>query len=82
LRSLRATPFMAAILPAPDEAAIAPLVQMRNAGLGVLAVVVDSEPFSMSDSGRAQKLAATLEASGVNARVLGREKEWEKKLMD
>jgi len=83
LRGLRATQFVAALLPFPDEAAIAPLIELQRQGIGVLAVIIDPAPFLPLEWGgtrRAQTMAATLAASGLSVRVIGDEPDWERTL--
>ena len=83
LRGLRATTFVAAVLPSPDAAAIAPLVELKNQGLGVLAVVIDPNPFlpyGWGTSGKANEVAGALKARGVSVCVIGDEQDWESTL--
>jgi len=84
LRAVRSTTFVAALLTAPDEAAVEPLVELHRFGLGVLAVVVDPARFLPGEaggaSGTAQSIAATLTAAGVTVRVIGNEPDWERTL--
>jgi len=80
LRAARSTTFVAALLTAPDEAALEPLIELRRFGLGVLAVVIDPARFLPGASGKAESLAAALAANGVEARVIGTEPDWEKTL--
>ena len=79
LQSL-ATTFVAAILTAPDQAVVEPLVELRRSGLSVLAVVIDPAPFLSAGENRpGQVEAATggLAAGGVSVRVIGGEPDWE-----
>ena len=83
LRGLRATSFVAAVLPSPDAAAIAPLVELKNQGLGVLAVVIDPNPFlpyGWGQSNQAEAVAGVLRAAGVEVVVVGNEPDWEETL--
>jgi uncharacterized protein (DUF58 family) len=78
-----ATTFVAAILTAPDHAAVAPLVELRCDGLGVLAVLIDPAPFlpeGGEPSTHAEVVAGTLVAGGVSVRVIGSEPDWERTL--
>ena len=77
--------FVAAILPAPDAAVLAPLADLRRAGLGVVAVLIDAAPFLPGADGHAfgveaRRLAAELESTGVETRLLGAEPDWERVL--
>jgi uncharacterized protein (DUF58 family) len=84
LRRLRATSFVAALLTAPDEAAIAPLIELKNQGLGVLAVIIDPNPFlpyGWSQTLKAASVASALRASDVPVRVIGNEPDWEQTLV-
>ena len=83
LRAARSTTFVAALLTAPDEAAVEPLVGLHRFGLGVLAVVVDPTRFLPGEAGgsnRAQSIASALTAAGVTVRVIGNEPDWERTL--
>lgn len=77
----RSTPFLAAILTAPDTAAIDPLLEARRAGLGVLAIVIDPTPFG-GPPGDMPKIEAALSIAGVPTRIIGDEPEWEKILAE
>ncbi len=81
LRGLRATVFVAALLPAPDDAAIAPLIELKKQGVSVLAVLIDPSPFAPEYAGRSQSLAGALSAGGVAVRVIGAEPDWEHSLV-
>jgi uncharacterized protein (DUF58 family) len=75
-----ATTFVAAILTAPDWAAIEPLVELRRSGLSVLAVVIDPAPFLSEGEGQPNQvegLVGGLAAGGVSVRVIGGEPDWE-----
>ena len=82
LRGLRATQFVAALLIVPDEAAIAPLVELHHQGVGVLAVIIDPTPFMPIAWGGTHRapdvVAATLAADGIRTRVIGDEPDWER----
>ena len=85
LRGLRAASasFVAAVLPAPDIAAVAPLVELKHQGLGVLAVVIDPNPFlpdGRDPSHIADEMAGALTAHEVEVRVIGNEPDWERTL--
>jgi uncharacterized protein (DUF58 family) len=83
LRGLRATSFVAAILPSPDEGAIAPLVELKRLGLGVLAVVIDPNPFlpdGWGKSGKANAVAGVLKMNDVSVCVIDDEPDWERTL--
>lgn len=83
LRGLRATQFVAALFTVPDEASIAPLIELQRQGVGVLAVVIDPVPFLPVEWGgtrRAQEVAATLAAEGISTRLIGDEPNWERTL--
>jgi uncharacterized protein (DUF58 family) len=78
-----ATTCVAAILTAPDQAAVAPLVELRREGLDVLAVVIDPAPFLSEDesrSGQVEDVAGSLKAGGVSVRMVGGEPDWERTL--
>lgn len=77
LRSSRSTPFLAALLTAPDVAVIDPLIEARRAGLGVLAIVIDPTPFG-GPTADVPQLEAALLTAGVPVRVIGAEPEWER----
>ena len=79
LQSL-ATTFVAAILTAPDQAAVETLVELHRSGLSVLAVVIDPAPFlseNEDQSGQVEDVAGGLAAGGVSVRVIGGEPDWE-----
>ena len=85
LRRLPPGTFVAAILPAPDPHVLAPLTDLRRAGLGVLAVLIDPTPFLSGAEGHAygveaRRLAAELESSGIETRLLGAAPDWERVL--
>jgi uncharacterized protein (DUF58 family) len=83
LYNLRATPFVAALFPAPDAAAVAPLTQLRALGVGVLAVVIDPNSFlslELESTEEAQSVAGALRAGDVAVRVIGAEPDWEQTL--
>ncbi len=83
LRGLRATSFVAAVLPSPADDAIAPLIELKNQGLGVLAVVIDSNPFlpdGWEKSGKANEVAGALKTNDVSVCVIGDEPDWERTL--
>lgn len=75
----RSTPFLAALLTAPDPSAIDPLLEARRAGLGVLAIVIDPTAFG-GPFGDVSRMEAALLTAGVPTRVIGAEPEWEKVL--
>jgi len=78
-----ATQGVAAILTAPDQAAVEPLVELRRSGLGVLAVVIDPAPFLPEGSNLPDQVEAVtgmLAAGGVSVRVIGGEPDWERTL--
>jgi uncharacterized protein (DUF58 family) len=52
------TTFVAAILTAPDQDAALPLVELRRAGLGVLAVMIDPAPFLPEGNAPSGQIAA------------------------
>lgn len=79
LRGSRSTPFLAALLTAPDPSAIDPLLEARRMGLGVLAIVIDPAPFG-GPFGDVPGTEAALLTAGVPTRVIGAEPEWEKVL--
>jgi hypothetical protein len=61
------------------------LVDLRRAGLAVLAVVIDPAPFLAGEAGHAygieaRRLAAELESAGIVARLVGAEPDWERTL--
>jgi uncharacterized protein (DUF58 family) len=77
--------FVAAILTAPDRAAVESLVELRRSGLSVLAVVIDPAPFlleSESRSSQAENVVGELAAGGVSVRVIGGELAWERTLCE
>jgi hypothetical protein len=77
------TTCIAAILTAPDQAAVAPLVELRRSGLGVLAIVIDPAPFLSEGDGRSgavDDVVGALVARGVSVRVIGGESDWERTL--
>ena len=77
------TTFMAAILTAPDGAAVEPLIELRRSGLSVLAVVIDPTPFfsgAQLSPGQVDAVAGPLVAGGVSVRVVGPEPDWERTL--
>jgi uncharacterized protein (DUF58 family) len=78
LSSPRPTRFLVAILTAPDEATIDPLLDVHRVGLGVLAVIVDPAPFTDVETHAAQTLAGRLASHGIEARVIGAEPDWER----
>jgi len=85
LRRLPPGTFVAAILPAPDRDVLAPLADLRRAGLGVLAVLIDPAPYVSGPDGHAygieaRRLAAELESAGLETRLLGAEPDWERVL--
>jgi uncharacterized protein (DUF58 family) len=83
LRGLRATSFVAAVLSSPDDAAAAPLIELKNQGLGVLAVVIDPNPFLPYGWGKSDKagaVAGALKANNVSVCVIGGEPDWEETL--
>ena len=85
LRRLPPGTFVAAILPAPDPDVLAPLADLRRAGLGVLAVLIDPAPFLVGADGHAygveaRRLAAELESTGIETRLLGAAPDWERVL--
>jgi uncharacterized protein (DUF58 family) len=80
LRGLHSSVFVAALLPAPDHAAVAPLMELKAQGVTVLAVVIDPAPFAPEWAGEAQRLAGALSAGGLNVRVIGGEPDWERAL--
>jgi uncharacterized protein (DUF58 family) len=87
LRRLPPGGFAAAILPAPDPGVLAPLADLRWTGLSVLAVIVDPAAFMPADAGyafgiEARRLAAELESSGIAARLVGSEPDWERALAE
>jgi len=79
----RAAPavFVAALLPSPDEAAGAALIELKQQGPEVLAVLIDPAPFAPDLVGQAAALAGALRASGVAVRVLGGLPDWERDLV-
>jgi uncharacterized protein (DUF58 family) len=79
LSLLGASPFVAAILTAPDEAAASALAELHHRGQGALAVVIDPAPFGGA-AGQAQTLAGQLSLAGVEVRVIGAEPNWEELL--
>lgn len=81
VRGLPPTVFLAALLPAPDEAAVAPLVGLKRQGVEVLAVLIDPADLAPGWMGRAEQTAGALRAGGVNVRVLGGEPDWERALV-
>mgnify|MGYP001164516223 CR=1 FL=1 len=81
LGRLGAAVFVAALLPAPDEAAAPALIGLRRLGAEVLAVLIDPAPFVPAQAGRAAGLAASLRAAGVSVRVIGDEPDWERTLV-
>ena len=87
LRRLAPGTFVAAILPAPDPGVLAPLADLRRAGLSVLAVVVDPAVFVPAEAGHAfgieaRRLAAELESTGIAARLIGPGLDWERALAE
>lgn len=85
LRQVSATPgaFVAAVLPAPDPEAVAPLVNLQRRGLAVLAVLVDPMPFT-GDRGlgiEVRRVAGELAAGGVAVRLIGAAPDWERVLV-
>ncbi|MGQ0602861.1 MAG: DUF58 domain-containing protein [Anaerolineales bacterium] len=76
LRGLRGMPFVAALLPAPDEAVIAPLLELKRGGATVLAVL-----FDWQADARVAALAASLKANGLSVRMIGDEVDWERALI-
>jgi uncharacterized protein (DUF58 family) len=77
LRSLRGAPFVAALLPAPDEAEIGPLLELQRSGATVLAVL-----FDWQSNARVAALSASLKDNGLSVRVIGDEADWERTLVD
>jgi uncharacterized protein (DUF58 family) len=75
--------FVAAVLPAPDPAVVAPLVNLQRRGLSVLAVIVDPLPFAgdRAAAQAARRLAAELAAAGVAVRLIGGAPDWERQLV-
>lgn len=87
LRRLPLGTLVAAILPAPDPGVLAPLADLRRAGLSVLAVIVDPAAFVPAGAGhafgiQARRLAAELESVGISARLVGSEPDWERALAE
>jgi len=83
LNQLRATPFVAALLPAPDLTAIPALIEMRRCGLSVLAICIDPTPFlpaALGEATRAHELVGALKTAGVSACVIQAGTEWEEML--
>ncbi len=77
LEQLGAAVFVAALLPAPDEAVVPALIGLKRQGAEVLAVLIDPAPFAPALAGQAAGLAARLRAAGLSARVIGSEPDWE-----
>jgi uncharacterized protein (DUF58 family) len=73
LQSLRGAPFVAALLPAPDEAAVGPLIELHRSGAAVLAVLFGD---------RAVSVAALLKGAGLSVRAIGDEPDWERTLAE
>jgi uncharacterized protein (DUF58 family) len=80
LRGLHSSVFVAALLAAPDHAAIAPLVELKAQGVTVLAVVIDPAPFAPERDGEGQRLAGALSAAGLTVRLISAEPDWERTL--
>jgi uncharacterized protein (DUF58 family) len=81
LRGLRATAFVAALLPAPDEAAVAALIELKNQGVSLLVVLIDPAYFKPELANGVQSVAGALRAGGVTVRVIGDEPDWEHSLV-
>lgn len=85
LRSLRATGYVAVLLPAPDPSVLEPLAHLRHLGLGVLALIVDPTQFLPAEPGganQAQALVTTLKMNGIEARLIDNRPDWESLLED
>jgi uncharacterized protein (DUF58 family) len=87
LRRLPPGTFVAAILPAPDSNVLAPLTDLRRAGLSLMAILIDPSPFVPGSAGHgygveARRLAAELESTGIAARLVGAEPDWERVLAE
>ena len=87
LRRLPPGTFVAAILPAPDSNVLAPLTDLRRAGLNLVAILIDPSPFVLGSAGHgygveARRLAAELESTGIAARLVGAEPDWERVLAE
>ncbi len=83
LHGLRGTSFIAAVLTSPDAGVVAPLVELKHRGLGVLAVVMDPNPFlpyGRGQSHKADELAGALKGKDVDVCVVGDEPDWERTL--
>ncbi|MBZ0283926.1 MAG: DUF58 domain-containing protein [Anaerolineae bacterium] len=71
--------FVAAILAWPDAQAVAPLLELRNRRIEVLAVLIDSSSFP--DGGpSADNLAGELTAAGIDVRILRFSDDWASQL--
>lgn len=84
LEDLGATTCVAAILTAPDPAAVEPLVKLRRFGLSVLAVVIDPASFLGEGGDQPSKVGGVVGAlvtGGVSVRVIGGEPDWEQTLL-
>lgn len=85
LRGLRAASasFVAAVFTSPDAAAVPPLVELKRQGLGVLAVLIDPNPFLPYGGGQshiADEAAGALRANGVSVCLISGEPDWERTL--
>lgn len=76
LRALPGAVFVAAVLPQPDPAVVAPLSDLKRQGVEVLAVLIDPASFAPERAGEAAALAGALQAAEVNVRVIGAEADW------
>jgi uncharacterized protein (DUF58 family) len=81
LRALSGAVFVVALLPAPDGAAVGPLIELKKQGVAVLAVLFDPADDDPEHAGQAEALAGGLRAAGVNVRVVGGEADWEQALV-
>ncbi len=83
LSHVSASTFVAAVLPAPDPAVVAPLVGLQRRGLAVLAVLVDPLPFTGDGAlgKEVRRVAGELAAGGVAVRLIGAAPDWERVLV-